>query len=46
MARTRIAVIVIAVVGILSTSLAVAQMPPPLLYKLLPHGWPQPLLRT
>jgi hypothetical protein len=45
MTRTRIAVIVIAVVGILGASLAVAQMPPPL-YKLLPHGWPQPLLRT
>ena len=46
MIRTRIAVIVIAAVGILGSSLAVAQTQPPPFYKLLPFGWEGALIRT
>ena len=46
MTRTRVAVIVIAAVGILGSSLAVAQTQPPPFYKLLPFGWEGALIRT
>ena len=46
MIRTRIALVVIAVVGIVGASVARAQTQPPPFYKLLPFGWEGALIRT
>jgi hypothetical protein len=46
MIRTRIAAIVIAAIGILGSSPAVAQTQPPPFYMLLPFDWPGTLIRT
>jgi hypothetical protein len=46
MTRTRMAVVVIAAVGVLGASLSVAQTEPPPFYMLLPFDWEGALIRT